>query len=81
LNSIVEQYIIAKSCSHSGRHVGDKSVRYWSKIVIVHTPPAFDASVRGGRGCTRRNIAIKFDRQNYTVSQKTCDHIFGDKLN
>jgi len=37
-------------------HFLDKT-RYWSKIAIFHTIPAFDDT---GSWCPRRNIAIRF---------------------
>ena len=49
--------------------------RYWSKIAIFSYP------VRAGSYRNIPNSPCHFERKNYTVSQKTCDHIFDDKLN
>jgi len=45
-------------CPSNYNHFSDRA-RYWSKIVIFHTPIAFDALVKGG-STSCRNIAISF---------------------
>ena len=64
-------------CPSNYNRFSDRA-RYWWKIVIFSYPLAFDAPVKGVPvGTSPSRLACK----NYTVFQKTCDHVFDDKLN
>jgi len=54
-----DAYKLSRRMRPSNYNRFSDTARYWSKIVIFHTPLAFDAPVRGG-GSSSRNIAILF---------------------